>query len=232
MLKALLELNFLSNIPQQWMCELCEVQVALMFVMRGDNTHDWLWGRWLLQAADKYPTLSAFRAAECSQQGMCLPQRQHCALPIAAPKQLAHLLASRNPDACLQGTNVLATVKSYSSWCMTATRSQNVSRPESSISSPSTRTPHQAMLVMIGPNSLPLCAMLAHARAHYLAWLCTGFPKGSTFAGTMVDDRIQVRIGSRLVKHLSRQCRHVQLLCVGCPTNRAVHATQAKWNCR
>ena len=47
-----------------------------MFVMRGDNTHDWLWGQWLLQAADKYPTISAFRAAECSQQGMlCFASR-------------------------------------------------------------------------------------------------------------------------------------------------------------
>ena len=32
------------------------------------------------------------------------------------------------------------------------------------------------------------------AKAHVFACFFTGFPKGSTFAGTIVDNRIQVRI--------------------------------------
>ena len=91
-----------------------------MFVMRGDNTHDWLWGQWLLQAADKYSTLNAFRAAECSQQSMLL-------LLLLIPAACAELLvkvamahpASFHPIprflSFLQVTSVLVIKRRYSS---------------------------------------------------------------------------------------------------------------------
>ncbi|KAK9841452.1 hypothetical protein WJX74_006045 [Apatococcus lobatus] len=114
-----------------------------MFVMRGDNAHDWLWGRWLLQAADKYPTISAFRAAECSQQGdQCTCNRQ-------LVQQLVH-----------------------------------------DCSSESKRLPSRKQ---------HLFSIYTHPSPSY-----AGFPKGSTFAGTIVDNRIQVIWGSHTMISATR----------------------------